>query len=401
MNIVLVNPIAATPALTLRGIVRPKVPSLADNPQLLEETNIVELGSAIADLGHPTTVVLGDLYLGGKTISLSEGLEITPVATNMRFPFHPGLLPLTPGLMGHPALREADVVQAGEFHQPATFFASLVAAETRIPLVVWQETFRPMRFPGSWYQRVHEMTAGRHLRTTVKRFVPRTTGASAYLKGLQVRESNIAQWIPTGIDLKQFRPLESYYSPADFGWDEDARILLLVARLHRDKGVDIALGVLKRLLRQDPSFRLAIRGLGPELDSLRQLAADLGVSEEVRFLGRLSREEMVHLYNAAYAALCTSRNDLLPFALIEASACGLPCISTDVGAVRDIVVDGVTGRIAGDGSTDALGEAILTLLRDEQLRIRLGLQARKRMETYFNLPDVAHRLLEVYRDARS
>lgn len=361
----------------------------------------MELGATFSGLGHQTAVLLGDLYLDRSPWELDNGLRVLPVPTILRTPFHPALLPMTPRLMGHPALREADVVQVGEFHQPSTFFASIASSETQTPLVVWQEIFRPLRFPGSWYQRFHEMTAGRHLRATVKRYVPRTTEAGAYLRELRVEENSIAEWIPTGIDLEQFRPMESSSLPEEIGCDEDAKILLVVARLHRDKGVDVALRVLKHVLRQDPSVRLAVRGSGPELDNLRQLASDLGVSAEVHFLGRLSREEMVGLYNAAHLALCTSRNDLLPFALMEASACGLPCVSTDVGAVRDIVDDGVTGLVVPDGGVEAVGEAILTLLRNEELRLRLGLQARNRMETYFNLPDIARGLLEVYRDACS
>ena len=171
--------------------------------------------------------------------------------------------------------------------------------------------------------------------------------------------------------------------------------------MHHDKGVDVALRALKEVLREDPDVRLVVRGSGPELANLRHLASDLGVLEEVRFLGRLSREQMVHLYNAAYAALCTSRNDLLPFTLIEASACGVPCVAADVGAVRDIVVDGITGLIPRGGGTEPLTQAVLTLLQDEALRMRLGREARKRMEAHFNLPNIARGLLEVYGAAGS
>ncbi len=216
----------------------------------LRETNIVELGGAFADLGHTTTVLLGDSYLNGRAVTLTTKLEVASVNTIMRFPFHPALLPMTPGLMRHPALREADIIQTGEFHQPSTFFASMVADEVGVPLVVWQETFRPMRSPGSWYQRAYEVVLGRYLRTNVKLYVPRTTRASSYLRGLRVAENNITKWIPTGIDLGRFEPRDSNYSPEDFGWIGDVKILLLVARLHRDKGVDIALQVLKRLLQK-------------------------------------------------------------------------------------------------------------------------------------------------------
>ncbi len=144
-----------------------------------------------------------------------------------------------------------------------------------------------------------------------------------------------------------------------------------------------------------------MRGSGPDLERLTHLANDLGIADKTRFLGRVSREQMLNLYSAAHVALCTSRNDLLPFALMEASACGLPCVTTDVGAVRDIVVNGVTGLVVEDGTVDKLAEAILSLLGEENLRVSFGREARRRMEAYFDLTSVARGLLEVYRDACS
>ncbi len=401
LNIVLVDPIAATPTITLGSIVRPRVPFLYKDLQLLRETNLVELGSAFADLGHSATVVLGDMYLDDRVWDLSRGLKVVPVNTFMRSPFHPALLPMTPALVGHRALRDADIIQSGEFHQPSTFFACMAAREADIPLVVWQETFAPMQFPGSWYQLIYERTAGRYVRLTTRRYVPRTTKASGYLKELQVDDARITSWIPTGIDLTTFRPSQSDSTPEDLGWKEGDRVLLLVARLHPSKGVDLALHILRRVLRLDRRVRLVVRGSGPELDRLRQLALELGVQEAVHFVGRVSRKKMVHLYRLADLVLCTSRNDLLPFALIEASACGRSCVTTDVGAVRDIVSDGVSGIVIGENGAEGLSRAVLTLLQDDELRATYGNEARKRMETYFDLPKVAERLLEVYRDASS
>ncbi|NIN64661.1 MAG: glycosyltransferase [Anaerolineae bacterium] len=306
---------------------------------------------------------------------------------------------MTPGLLGHPALREADVIQVGEFHQLATLFASIAAREAAIPLVAWQETFRPMRFPGSFYQRFYNRSLGRHVLKTASRFVPRTTKARTYLKELGVRDADITSWIPTGVDLDTFAPMKSRYLPEDFGFKTDTKILLVVARLQRDKGVDIALRVTKQLSRDYPNIGLIVAGEGPERANLHRLAKDLGISESVRLVGQVPREELVHLCNAADIVLSTSRNDLLPIALIEASACGCPCIVTDIGAIRDIVVDGVTGIVVQERRIDAFSEAILSTLRDDALRIAYGNAARNRMELHFSLPKIAENLLEVYRNA--
>ena len=305
MNIVLVNPVASTPDVSFRSLAMPAVPTAMGRPAL-QEVNIVELGAAFADLGHPTTVVIGAPFLDGKEIRISDRLRVQSVGTVLHVPFHPGVLPMTPELVGHLVFRDADVVQTGEFHQPATFFASRACREHDIPMVVWQETFAPMRPPGAYYQRLYEILVGGFVDRTAKRFVPRTTKARDYLIRLGVDVPRITEWIPTGINAGVFSPDESLYLPEDFGWDPDSQIVLVVARLHPSKGVDTAIRILKRIAREEPTARLVVRGTGPELAALRRLAIQLGVFDRTRIVGRLSRQDMVHLYNLASVVLGAS-----------------------------------------------------------------------------------------------
>ena len=342
---------------------------------------------------------MGDLYLEQRSWEFGNGLHVVPIPTMLHTPFHPGLFPMTPGLVGQPAVGEADVVQVGEFHQPSTFFASKAAQEAGVPLVLWQETFAPMRAPGSLYQRVFETTAGRRIRGILQASIPRTTKARAYLRRLGIPPESIAPWVPSGVDVETFAPRRSQHAPEDFGWQPDVRVLLLVARLDRTKGVDLALHALAAVRRSTPEIRLLVAGSGPELPNLRRLIVALRLEGEVRLLGRCSREELRSLFNMAEIILSTSRKDLLPFSLMEGSACGRPCVATDVGAVRDIVADGETGLVVRQSGAHALSDAILSLLRNEDLRGTFGAEARRRMEKYFAFPEVAKRLLEVYRGA--
>jgi len=397
---VLINPIATTPDVTVRDLFFGSASVGPVDPKAIAELNIVQLGEALTKLGHSVTVILGDPFLDGRHYTLSDRLEVTSTHATLPRVFHPGIVPLTPGLRQHPALRSSDVVQTGEFHQPSTYFACQAARAAAIPLVLWQETFSPMRAPGRWYQWGYERVVGNRVRSVAKLFVPRTTKAGPYLLKLGIPEKALTGWIPTGIDLSIYHPKSSPIDPAEFGWRREARILLVVARLHRDKGVDFALRVLSRLRRKDPSLRLIVRGSGPAYASLVRLAADLGVEDLVRFIGRVSRERMVDLYNAATLVLSTSQNDLLPFALLEASACARPCVVTDAGAITDIVVDGQTGVVQQGRSEEDFANAVLALLRDDERRIRMETRARERMETLFSLPRVAGALTQVYNRAR-
>lgn len=400
MDIVLVNPIATTPEVSVRDLfVRSKSVSPVD-ARSLAELNIVQLGEALTKLGHSVTVLLARPYLVGRQYTLSDRLRVMAADTVLPRLFHPGVLPLTVRLARHPAFSSPDLVQAGEFHQPSTYFACEAARRTGIPLIIWQETFGPMRPPGAWYQWAYEMAAGRRVRSVAKRYVPRTTKAASYLEELGVPERAITPWIPTGVDHVTYHPISSTIDPQEFGWPRDARILLIVARLHRDKGVDFALWVLRLVLRKDPDVRLIVRGSGPEHPSLLRLAANLGIQEAVRFIDRVSRERMVALYNSATVVLSTSRNDLLPFALLEAGACARPSVVTDAGAITDIVVDGQTGIVHRGRSVEGFADAVLSLLGDEERRVAIGARARERIETQFSLPRVAGALTKVYELAR-
>ena len=399
MDVTILNPIAATPHLSVASLLRPSVPRVSPSPEALREVNIVELAGALAELGHRVQVVLGAPYLGGDAVVLSDRLSVVPVDTVMPFPFHPGLFPMTPGLLRLPALREADVVQSSEFHQPSTFFAAEACLDRPAPLVVWQETFGPMRFPGSVYQRCFEATAGEKIRAAATRCVPRTSKARGYLRRLGVPDESIPGWVPTGVDLTAFHPRTPAVEPRTYGWEDGCEILLLVARLDPSKGVDVALRLLRGLREDRPKARLLIRGSGPAEADLRRLAEDLHLSPYVRFLPRLDRREMADLYNLAAVVLGTSRNDLLPFSLIEASACARPIVATDVGAVTDIVVDGETGRVVPLGDEAALADAVRALLTDADAAAALGRAGRARAEAHMDVKVCARRLAEVYHAA--
>lgn len=396
MDVTILNPIAATPDLTASSILHPTTPGHTLSPDELREVNIVELGTAMAARGLRVTIVLGGLNRARGPVRLSANLSVVPMRTLMPFPFHPGVFPMTPELMHHPALRDTEVIQSGEFHQPTTFFAAESSLEHDIPLVVWQETFRPMRFPASLYQAGFERTVGRKVRAAASRCVPRTTAARGYLLALGILDRAIPPWIPTGIDLTSFMPRASSLTPSHFGWEETCSVLLVVARLHPSKGIDDAIRALARLAKIRPDVRLLIRGTGPQEERLKRLARELGVADLMRFLPRMSRSAMVDLYNLANVVLCPSRNDLLPFSLMEASACGRPIVATRVGAVTDIVVDGHTGSLVSPGDPERLVAAIATLLGDEETCSVFGRAARERAERHFNVRVTAQRLVEVY-----
>jgi glycosyltransferase involved in cell wall biosynthesis len=157
---------------------------------------------------------------------------------------------------------------------------------------------------------------------------------------------------------------------------------LCLARLVRRKRVDIVLEALAMVSRKHPTCRCLIVGCGPLEDELRAKSRELGLSESVRFLG--FSEDVRPYLEAADVYVSASENEGLPLALVEAMACGLPTVVTDISGHSEAVLHGRTGFLVPPSSVDALAEALeyLVVHRDEARR--MGINARERVVECFN-----------------
>jgi glycosyltransferase involved in cell wall biosynthesis len=162
-------------------------------------------------------------------------------------------------------------------------------------------------------------------------------------------------------------------------------LLLVASRLVRSKGVDYLLRAVARLRGSD--WRLVVAGAGPEQESLLALRNSLGLQSQVEFVGELSPVELEPWF-ARCSVLVTPTLRPEPFGLVgvEAMAHGKPVVAFPGGATDEWLVDGETGLLARSRTPDALADALATLLRQPELGLRLGVQARQRWEQY--RPDV-------------
>ncbi len=155
-----------------------------------------------------------------------------------------------------------------------------------------------------------------------------------------------------------------------------------------------ALAALARVQERFPNATLTLAGDGSLAEDLRAEVERRGLPG-VRFLGHVPADALPATYDAADIFLNTSAIDNLPLTLIEAAASGLPIVSTDAGAIPDLIRDRENGLLAPVGDADALAAAILRLLDDPDLARRLSLQARATAQT-FDWPHIAPRLAAAY-----
>jgi glycosyltransferase involved in cell wall biosynthesis len=156
---------------------------------------------------------------------------------------------------------------------------------------------------------------------------------------------------PRGIDATTYRPMEL---PRSEKQSSQPFTLLFAGRISHDKNLNLLLDLAQLLQREDPDrYRLVIAGDGPALSSLKQEAGD-----NIHFTGRVSSDELVVWYNKADLFVFPSHTDTFGMVVLEAQACGLPCLVTNTGGPKEIIVAGETGRVMLNDDPQAWREAV-------------------------------------------
>jgi glycosyltransferase involved in cell wall biosynthesis len=142
--------------------------------------------------------------------------------------------------------------------------------------------------------------------------------------------------------------------------------------------------------------RLRLVGDGPKRASVESLARELGIQEQVDFLG--NRDDVASLLATSDMFVLASRSEMLPISILEAMRAGLPVIASDVGGVGEAVAHNENGFLVPSGSVSALAQALTDLTSDYALRLRMGQAGRQRFTDQFLNSSMKERTLGIYRD---
>lgn len=193
--------------------------------------------------------------------------------------------------------------------------------------------------------------------------------------------------------------------PPSRGPLDEPPVLLCVGTLIPHKGFATAIKGAALALAGGADLRLEVIGGGPEDARLRALAAELGIGNRVTFSGPKPNEFVLERLSAALAMLapCETQHDGdrdgLPVSILDAAACGVPAITTAVGAIPEFVVDGSTGLIVAERDPRALATAIRRLLDEPGLAAQLGAAARERVAAQHNARREAQKLAALWASA--
>lgn len=197
---------------------------------------------------------------------------------------------------------------------------------------------------------------------------------------------------PFGVDTDRFAPRPQPH---------DGIVIGTVKTLAPKYGIDLLLRAFAQLrLAADPSaaLSLVIVGDGPQRAELEALSRTLGIAAHVRFVGAVPHAEVPQWLNRFDLYVAASRLDSESFgvAVLEASACGLPVVVSDVGGLPEVVVQGETGSVVPREDVAALAQAIARLVVAPELRRRLGAAGRERVLAHYGWPHSIDAMLRCF-----
>lgn len=213
--------------------------------------------------------------------------------------------------------------------------------------------------------------------------------------------------IPCGVDTSLFRPMDRQAAKKYLGI-KGRRLILFVGRLDPIKGLDTLLHAARILKHNlgpwdEPFSIMIVGGAGgngdisstPEIVALKEIAKCMEVEDSLIFFGSKSQTELPFYYAASEVCVLPSRYESFGMVALEAMACGTPVVASRVGGLTYTVIHGETGLLVPEGKPEELARALAILLRDEELRDRLGQNATRRAKN-FSWARVVEGLLDLY-----
>jgi glycosyltransferase involved in cell wall biosynthesis len=325
----------------------------------------VELARGLDSLGHTNQVLaLGLGFDGG------EDVDLPPLTRRSDGGFYALWLGAR-ALRKHLALEPVDVLIA---HGGRAVEAAVIARRRGRPLIVWQ---RILGFPPHMWRPVRRMRW--------RAIVHRIDAAVALTPDLGDELGRLGFKGPIWA-IANFRDPEPFVAVdrdaaandlrAELGIPRDVGLIGFVGHLIAQKRPDRALDVLTAMHHLGEQAHLVVAGDGPLRNRFELDVAERGLADFVHVLGH--RNDIPQILAAIDVFILTSDSEGLPGVLIEAQMAGCPVVTVPVGGVRDLVDDGETGIVTDDLDPEELARRVVELLRDRQLRVRLGERARRR-----------------------
>lgn len=363
-------------------------------PPYYSGTGMVCYNNAIelAKRGHTVTIWTADYLI--DSLEQPMGVEVRRLKPWFRF----GNAPFLAGLL---KIKDYDIIH---LHHPFIWGSELTCAVShlrRIPYVITHHNDLIEKGGRGYLFDIYSRLAtpavfGSAQKIAVVSLDHAQHSRLAYLFSKKGKD-NVVE-IPNGVDVNRFRPdLNIASLRAVYHLPDTSVVVLFVGtldRAHHYRRVDLLLKAVAQV--NNRALHLVLAG-GGDLAYYKQLASNLGISEQVTFLGSVPNSNLPRVYNTADIVVLPSQlQEAFPLVILEALACGKPAIVSNLPGVRSMVTDGVEGLLVKPGDVIDLAEKLLRLLDNPQLRQEMGRRGRAKIEANYAWSKVVDRLENMY-----
>jgi glycosyltransferase involved in cell wall biosynthesis len=295
-------------------------------------------------------------------------------------------------------LKANDLIHVHGHPYLSSFLAAKIAKRYSKPLVLTQHnTF--IEYNNLWdtVEKLNDLAIGKQVLKEADKIIVVSNATKNYVLSLGADPKKI-RVLHNGVDLNRFKPLSGVKSEMrrKLGIAQDASVVLTVRRLVYKNGIDTLVESAEIAAKKNPKLVFVVVGKGPDFEEVKEKIAQLGMQRNFRLTGFVSDEELPLYYNAAdLFALPSKSGEGLPLVALEAMACGLPVIATNVGGTSEVMSDDY-GKLVPPNSPGALAEAILEFSREDLVVLKKDLRAM--MEQRYSWDKNVEKLGKIYEE---
>lgn len=195
------------------------------------------------------------------------------------------------------------------------------------------------------------------------------------------------------VDERVYKPVDVGNLRAQFGIRDDEKVLIHVSNFRKIKNVDHIVEAFMRVRKEMPA-KLLLVGDGPEMNRIMQMVKETLYKEDVLFLGR--QDNLSELYSMSDLMLLLSSKESFGLVLLEAMACGVPGIGTNIGGIPEVIEHGKTGFIVEEGDVEAVAKHAVALLCDEPRLAQFKAHAKETVATRFSSASIVEQYEALY-----
>ena len=359
-------------------------------------THMMEIAKRVEKAGNEVAVVCREAEIKPQAIRIYEvnfkGENVSFIR-NMIFPFK-----------SLKVLENFDIIHT-QYH-PCIFAGNVAASVFEKPHVFTYHGFAPVKPWRSYRQKLkmidHRIGTFFALRFKVDRIITVSKFLKRELVAKYFVEENKIRVIYNGVDTERFNPKvngDNIRKAYELG---DSPVVLYLGRLAPYKGVQFLIEAIPLVLREVPKAKFLIGGaIRYDTPDLWRLVKKLRIKKATIFAGYVPDHVVPNFYACCDVFCYPSLWEGFGLTPAEAQACGKPVVAFNTCAIPEVVENNHTGLLVEPKNIEALADALISLLKDKERRVRMGLEARKRVLRLFSWDKAAEQTLQVYREVLS